>query len=111
MRICCRIFLFSLQALLVFSINAPAQVKKLVSGDLSGASFSQFVQVIESQSDYHFFFKAEQVDSLTISIQFKNQSLATVLDLVFRGTDLHYAIDDQHHVFVIKKYKIETELP
>jgi outer membrane receptor protein involved in Fe transport len=86
-------------------------VQKLFSGEYTGAPLSQLFQDIESHSSYHFYYKAEQFDSLSVSLKFKDLPIRSLLDLVFKGTDFHYAIDEQGHVFVIRKYKIETELP
>ncbi|HLK27857.1 MAG TPA: TonB-dependent receptor [Puia sp.] len=87
-----------------------AQNEKLITGNFSGLSFEQFVDSVESQSDYHFFFKPQDIEGFYIDITIKAGTLKTILDLAFKGSDFRYSIDQDNHVFVLKKFRIETTL-
>src|SRR6185437_1002418 len=83
----------------------------LVSGNFHEATFSDFVQKIEAQTNYHFFYDASQVDSITITISVNNAHLTSVLDKLFDGTKWHYTIDKENHVFVTKGFSLAADLP
>lgn len=106
-----RKYLAFLPVLLFFACRINGQVNKKISGDFQGMTFAQFVRSVESVTDYRFFYIADQVDSITVNITVKNQPLSLILDQVLQHSDLHYAIDDELEVFVIKKFSIQTKLP
>src|SRR6185312_13833455 len=83
----------------------------MVSGSFHEATFSEFVQKIEAQTNYHFFYDASQFDSMTITISVSNAHLTSVLDKVFNGTRWRYTIDDENHVFVTKGFSLAADLP
>ena len=82
----------------------------LVSGSFHEATFSEFVQKIEAQTNYHFFYDASQFDSITITISVSNAHLTSVLDKVFNDTKWHYTIDNENHVFVTKGFSLAADL-
>ena len=97
--------------LLFISFTAGAQEKNLITGDFQSMTFEQFVKAVESQSGYHFYYNSSQFDSLSVNISVHNKPLGAVLDQIFLQTDFHYAIDQQNNVFVVRRFKIETQLP
>src|SRR5580765_5694603 len=105
----CRYFIFSAFALLLGFFEVSGQDKKLISGEFQGMNFEQFVLAVESKTDYHFYYNVAQFDSLTVNISVTNKSLNAILDAIFLNTEFHYAIDAQNNVFVIRRYKIETQ--
>ena len=107
----CRYCLSIAMALLLVIFNVSAQDKKLISLNLQEANFEQFVQAVENNSNYHFYYNISQFDSFSVTISVNNQPLNAILDQVFAHSDFHYAIDAQNNVFVIKRFKIETRLP
>ncbi|PWT77281.1 MAG: TonB-dependent receptor, partial [Bacteroidetes bacterium] len=108
---CGRFFLLTAVAWLFAFLQVSGQDRKLVSGDFQGMNFEQFVHAVESQTDYHFYYNISQFDSLSISISVKNKPLSFVLDQIFQHTEFHYGIDAQYNVFVVRRFKIETQLP
>src|SRR5882724_7569466 len=107
----CRYCLLITLVLLVGFLELSAQDKKLISGDFQGLNFDQFVQALESKSDYHFYYNAAQFDSFRVNLSVTNKILNSILDEAFLHTDFHYSIDEQNNVFVIRRFKIETKLP
>jgi hypothetical protein len=96
-------FLFFLQA-------AAAQQSKLISVNFQQATIGQVVNDIESKSSYHFYYDPASFDSLKVTLQVNDKPLESILDLVFKNTDFHYAITQQQQVFLTKGRQIKTEL-
>ena len=91
------------------SAQEPKQI--LVSGNFQGLSFRQFAQIVARTTTAHIYFDPAQVDSITVNLQVKDQPLTSLLDQLFRGTALLYAMDTHGHVFVTTTYRIRTSLP
>ena len=103
-------FLFTV-LLLSTSQNSFCQEKKNISGNFQGYSFTRLIDQLESSTGYTFYFDPAETDSLLINIQVTNVSLKQLLDQVFKGSRLHYAIDDKGRVFVTSRTTIRTALP
>ncbi|MBS1564974.1 MAG: TonB-dependent receptor, partial [Bacteroidetes bacterium] len=88
-----------------------AQQAKPLNASFSNASFDAFVQKIESQSDYHFYYDPAELDSFRVSIVISNRTLGKVLDSLFSGTAFHYAIDAGNRVFITRRFAINPQLP
>jgi len=97
--------------LVLFSRIGFAQQKeeKLISANFQQASIAQFVADLESKTDYHFFYKAKQFDSLKVTLQATDKPIASILDMAFSNTNYHYAIVN-HQIFLTKGRNIRTEL-
>ncbi|MDQ2862032.1 MAG: TonB-dependent receptor, partial [Bacteroidota bacterium] len=83
----------------------------LISADFNGATFNEFVQKVEAQTAFHFYYNPSQLDSITITISINNAHLTAVLDKVFSNTNWHYTIDEKKQVFVTKGFAIALDLP
>jgi hypothetical protein len=94
-----------------FVAKVFAQQEQLISGDFNGMSFGQFVHEVESKTSYHFYFDTAQTNNLTVNITVDQKPLRIVLQQFFDKTDLHFAIDEDGHVFITKKIQIQTTLP
>jgi hypothetical protein len=97
-------------ALSFLASDISAQNRPQIDINLNKATFVQFVNAVEAQSDYRFYYKPVWTDSLSISIQVSNQQIQNVLDDIFIGTELNYAIDADHAVYITKGRKILSEL-
>ena len=74
------ICLFCLFTLLLFSLNSFAQDRdNLISGNFHEITFHEFVEKVEAQTDFHFYYDASQFDSLTITIAVSKAHLQAVL--------------------------------
>ncbi len=101
--------LFSLILLFSFA-QSYGQKETFISGSFEGFSFNQFVQAIESNSNYHFYYDQDELDSFTINIKANDLSLSEILTQIFEKTIFHYAIDSGNRVFISKRYLIQTSL-
>ncbi len=103
--------LYCLGAIILITFSSIAQQQRKFSVDLSGKTFNDLVSEIERQSDYHFYFKPGWTDSLVVNVRSENQTLPEILNTVLTGTELNFAIDQHHSVFITKGRKILAELP
>jgi hypothetical protein len=83
----------------------------LVSGNFEGSTFEQFAKAVEAKGYYHFYYAAEQLDTVILHLDVKDQPLEHVLELVFQGTALVYSFDGKGHVFITRGLHIVTGLP
>jgi hypothetical protein len=88
-----------------------AQNKKTFSGDFHGMKLEQFAEAIESQSDYRFYFKTSETDSIVLDFSVQEQTLPVILNMALAHTDFHFAIDDDDNVFITEKFTIQPNLP
>jgi hypothetical protein len=82
-----------------------------INGSFTGQTFHQFVQQVEAQTAYRFYYLPSQFDSLSVTLEVREQPLPAVLSQLFRGTAYHYAIDTEKRVFATKGVKLQDELP
>lgn len=88
-----------------------ASTQTLFNVDADSLRFEYFVHLIESKSNYFFYYDTAQVNKLSVTIHAKTQSLESILSTFFANTDLHFAIDDDNHVFITNSFFIQTTLP
>lgn len=87
-----RRILWGLLLVFIFGGSVFAQQKKLTI-NLKNGSFAQLTDQIKKQSDYTFFFNNAMVMSLKkITIQVKEVTLDSVLNIALKGSDLTYKI-------------------
>ena len=90
-----RRILWGLLLVFIFGGSVFAQQKKLTI-NLKNGSFAQLTDQIKKQSDYTFFFNNAMVMSLKkITIQVKEVTLDSVLNIALKGSDLTYKIKDK----------------
>ncbi|HVU58695.1 MAG TPA: TonB-dependent receptor [Puia sp.] len=87
------------------------QDKKNISGSFTGYTFPRLVDYLEQNTAFTFYYDPAETDSILIDIQVTNVSLRQLLDQVFQGTALHYAIDTSGRVFISNRVAIRTALP
>ncbi len=105
-----RIHLFIL-AFLFCSLATSAQDNRTIDGDFNDLPFTKFAERIESITHYHFFFDPSEVDSIVVNLRARNAHLSELLDLAFKNTVFHYAIDPQNNVYITRLNAIQTTLP
>ncbi|WP_080057680.1 TonB-dependent receptor [Spirosoma aerolatum] len=90
---------------------AQSLPEKPISGDFSNLRFDAFVERIEMQTPYRFFYNPAEVDSFLVDIRVENKPVRTILQQVFNGSRYNYAIDAQQRVYVTVDRVIRTDLP
>lgn len=106
-----KIFCYSLlSCLVIFALTGYAQQQPLVSFQSDSASFQSFVNELERQTDYHFYFDKRYTDSIQVMLDVRQVPLKEALDKVLQETELHYNIYNQS-IFITHDRQILTELP
>lgn len=101
-----------LLTLSLFSLTGLAQQKdNLITGNFQNVTFNEFVQKIEAQTEYHFYYEAKQFDSTTITISVTDAHLPSILDKIFNSTQWRYVIDKDNNVFITQGYSLSANLP
>lgn len=88
-----------------------ASAQTLFNVDADSLRFQYFVHLIESNSNYFFYYDTAQVNKLSVTVHAKAQTIQSILNSIFANTHLHYSIDDNNHIFVTSSFVIQTQLP
>src|SRR4030095_13302326 len=88
----------------VLCLQAAAEgYAQTINLSLKDAKLERVFKEIEKQSDYRFVYTREQLESTTaLSVDVKNASIKTVLDICFKGQPVTYTLEEQ---YVIVKRK------
>ena len=105
-----KIYFLSFCFALLFKLASAQDNGKTISVSYQQAGIVQVVSDLESKTGYHFFFNPPQFDSLKVTLQVTDGTLAAVLNMAFKGTDFNFTIKDQF-VFLIKGRQIAANLP
>jgi hypothetical protein len=97
-------------SLLGYSLIASGQDRPLIDGDFNDLTFPRFAERIESIAPYHFFFDPAEVDTLIINLRARKATLPQLLDIAFKNSVFHYAIDPLNNVYVTRLTTIRTTL-
>ena len=82
---------------------------KLLSVDFHQATVSEVVQVLESKTNYYFFYDPVVFDSLKVTLQLNDKPLDFILNSAFEKTDYHFAFSQQY-VFLTKGRVIKEDV-
>ncbi len=82
-----------------------------VTLDLHQVTYTDFLQALEKQTGYRFFYDTADFDSTRIDVSVQAQPLSHVLQSAFSGTGISFSVDRFHHVFVARGDAINTGLP
>ena len=106
-----KILLLVASLLLVFVPEISAQQQPTFKDNYKGLTFDQLVTEIEKQSDYHFFYRTEWFDSLTVQFNTASKSVPEILTELFSNTALHFTIAPNHYIYITSERGILAELP
>lgn len=96
MRIC--LFLLICSVLQSFASEIHSQVSAL-SLKMKNASIEDVLNEIEEQTEYRFLYNKRMVDvTKPVNIEVNKESLANVLHVLFKGTDVVYTVSDRQIV-------------
>jgi hypothetical protein len=87
---------------LITAHSTIAQRNHLISLNLSHGSFADMVKEVERQTTYQFFFDRADVEDMDISIDAKDQTIDSILELVFVSTRFQYVIDPSGNIIITK---------
>ena len=90
---------------------ASAQNNRLYNMSFEKIAFEQFVQNLERQTEYRFYYSAADIDSFAVTIDAKEKTLEEILTQVLNEKGLRYSIDPRNNIFITKQTPILTTLP
>ncbi|MBX2931503.1 MAG: carboxypeptidase-like regulatory domain-containing protein [Chitinophagaceae bacterium] len=106
-------FLFKILAIailiLLFS-NVNAQNTSVITLDVKQVTFKEFVQIVEKQTNYFFYYNHLDTDSIRITTTANNKPLEEVLKAVFENTELYFSITNNHKIFISRDVQLYTQL-
>lgn len=91
--------------------KAQEQKTRLVNGKFENVYLPVFLNEIEAQTPYFFYYVPGQVDSVKVSVTAQNDSLPALLQKALKNTDLLFSIDRNNKVYITKGLKLVTHLP
>ncbi|MBD1398779.1 TonB-dependent receptor [Pontibacter sp. JH31] len=96
-----------------FSLAVIAQHTKetLLSGTFRNVHFDAFVQRLEQETPYKFYYEPAVADSVVVNLEADQQPLRKILAQVFQGTGYAFAISADHRVFITRHNPVMTSLP
>lgn len=99
--------------ILSFAGHTYTQDRKdiLINGTFDSLTLVDFFQKLESQSPYFFYYNADQLDSVKITMTAQNETIQAVLEKAFKNTSLLFSIDSDNKVYITKGLKLVTTLP
>lgn len=97
--------------LICFFSEIKAQTENKVNGLYLGMTFKRFAEKLESESDYKFYFKEEDVADIQVNIQATNSDIGLVLTEILAETGLSYSIDSSNRIWVSRGGKIQIDFP
>jgi outer membrane receptor protein involved in Fe transport len=90
---------------------AQTNSDSLISVNFNNAPIATFVADLESKTPYHFYYDSSQLDSLRITLQATNQTLAYILDTALKNTNYQYAIvPSRHRIYLTRGTAIYTQV-
>jgi hypothetical protein len=100
-------------ATFLFSAEVQGQNKAigLITVNFDSIKIDGFVKQLESQTGYTYYYNDHDFDSITFTLNVKDQSLQNILTQAFANKDLFFSIDANNHVFLTKGKRVKTSLP
>ena len=93
------------------SFCSVAQDDKTITGDFKDLTFTDFVNQIEKDTKYKFYYNPAWIDSLKINLSVLRKTVPETLDELFQNTELRYAIDKNYSVYISIGQSLMTDLP
>jgi hypothetical protein len=102
----------SLLLFLGLGIAALAQEGKdtLITANFKNVSLPRFLQEVEAQTPYYFYYDPAQVDSIEVTLYANSLPLSKALEAILKGTDLRFSIDREKRVYLTRNLQIVTSL-
>lgn len=106
-KVCLLVLLWIMGGTVAF---AQTSTEPRISGFFPGVSFQRFVDRVEEDTPYQFYFRSEEIAGLTVNLQADQSQLSDLLDAIFQNTDMKYSFGPEYAVFVSRGQKLQTQL-
>ncbi|HMJ71045.1 MAG TPA: TonB-dependent receptor [Cyclobacteriaceae bacterium] len=91
-------------------LTLAAQQRDRVNGNFNNTRFQEFALQIESQTDFHFYYRLLDVDSVFVTVNATNDPVEKVLEQALTGSSLQFNIHEAN-IYITKDHAIMTSLP
>ncbi|MBB6325923.1 hypothetical protein FHS59_001551 [Algoriphagus iocasae] len=105
------LYLLFFGILLTFGSFAQTNTSTKLTGTYLGMSFERFVEKVESETPYKFFYKESDVENIQVNLQASNSEIRLILDEIFLNSGLTYSIDSSKRIWVSKGNRILIDFP
>ena len=103
------LFLVCLSISMSFAMTTNAQSTSL-SFKATDQSIKEVLELIESQTDFHFFYNSKLVDiNQVISVDIKDKDVFTTLDHIFENSNIRYKIVGKDVILSVKGSKSDQD--
>lgn len=102
-------FLFVILQML--TISSFAQNRQLYNVKADSLPFEKFIENLEIQTEYRFFYRASELKDLNVNINAKEKSIDEILTLVLQGSVFHFFIDPRNYIYITKANSVAVNLP
>ena len=103
------LFLVCLSISMSFAMTTNAQSTSL-SFKATDQSIKEVLELIESQTDFHFFYNSKLVDiNQVISVDIKDKDVFTTLDHIFKNSNIRYKIVGKDVILSVKGSKSDQD--
>ena len=99
---------FILLILLTISAVAHSQTDYLIDWNVSGQSFTEFVNRTEAAHGVRFFYNEEWIRDIKLGEYGQNRKLTEILDTLFRGRSIYYYVEGSGNIILTKYYAIKS---
>ncbi|HJX72167.1 MAG TPA: carboxypeptidase-like regulatory domain-containing protein, partial [Bacteroidales bacterium] len=104
--------IFLIAATILFSLALSAGEGEIYfSGEYNQVPFKLFAADVESKTGARFKFKTEWVEDIYVTAHGTNLKLSQILSESFSGKELHFYVDGDDNVFILKGNSLVTSLP
>lgn len=105
-----KILLLILVVCFFTDLSAQTNTPKF-TGMYLGVPFERFVERIETESNYKFYYKKKDIEDLQVNLQANDSDIKMILNQAFVETGLTYSIDSSNRIWITKGQKIQIEFP
>ncbi|HEY0680601.1 MAG TPA: carboxypeptidase-like regulatory domain-containing protein [Chitinophagaceae bacterium] len=108
-----RRYAFLCICLFIFLIRGTGlgQQSNRISGTFTNAKFSSFVEQIEQNSSFRFYYDPSDLDSFTVNIVANDILVDELLKQVFNNTPFHFVIRQPASIYVTRNVPLQSSLP
>ncbi|MBK5277855.1 MAG: TonB-dependent receptor [Bacteroidia bacterium] len=104
-------FILCVSLICLTSLCSIAQDDKPITAEFKNLTFDEFVNQIEKNTAYHFLYDKSWTDSLKVNLSVLRKIVPEILDQMFQNTELRYAIDKNHSIYISLGQSVLTDLP
>ena len=110
-KLVCTVLMLSIVDISLFATReSPLQTKLTIQ--IEKKTLKDAVKKIEAQSEYLFFYNADEINENTIvSVKAENATINKVLDLLLQNTGIKYTVKNRHIVLAKADVKVKRNMP